>query len=80
MSTKKIPQVYKPIFEKLEAQKVIKIIKDTFERKLAEKLNLTRVSAPLMVPSDTGINDLLNGYERPVEFDVKETKRKLQIV
>ena len=80
MSTKIIPQVYKPIFEKLEAQKAIKLIKDTFERKLAEKLNLTRVSAPLMVPSDTGVNDLLNGYERPVEFDVKETKRKLQIV
>ena len=33
-----------------------------------------------MVPSDTGVNDLLNGYERPVEFDVKETKKKLQIV
>ena len=80
MSTKIIPQVYKPIFEKLEAQKAIKLIKDTFERILAAKLNLTRVSAPLMVPSDTGVNDLLNGYERPVEFDVKETKRKLQIV
>ena len=80
MSTKIIPKVYKPIFEGLEAQKAIKLIKDTFERKLAEKLNLTRVSAPLMVPSDTGVNDLLNGYERPVEFDVKETKRKLQIV
>jgi aspartate--ammonia ligase len=80
MSTKIIPQVYKPIFEKLEAQKAIKLIKDTFERKLAQNLNLTRVSAPLMVPSDTGVNDLLNGYERPVEFEVKETKRKLQIV
>jgi len=80
MSTKIIPQVYKPIFEKLEAQKAIKLIKDTFERKLAQQLNLIRVSAPLMVPSDTGINDLLNGYERPVEFDVKETKRNLQIV
>ena len=80
MSTKIIPQVYKPIFEGLEAQKAIKLIKDTFERKLAEKLNLIRVSAPLIVPSDTGVNDLLNGYERPVEFEVKETKRKLQIV
>ena len=80
MSTKIVPLVYQPIFEKLEAQKAIKLIKDTFERKLAEQLNLTRVSAPLMVPSDTGVNDLLNGYERPVEFDVKETQRKLQIV
>ena len=80
MSTKIVPQVYKPIFEKLEAQKAIKFIKDTFEKKLAETLNLIRVSAPLMVPSDTGVNDLLNGYERPVEFDVKETKKSLQIV
>ena len=80
MSTKIIPQVYKPIFKGIDAQKAIKIIKDTFEKKLALKLNLTRVSAPLMVPSDTGVNDLLNGVERPVEFEVKETKRKLQIV
>ena len=80
MSAKIVPLVYKPIFEKLEAQKAIKLIKDTFEEKLAKALNLTRVSAPLMVPSDTGVNDLLNGYERPVEFDVKETKRKVQIV
>jgi aspartate--ammonia ligase len=80
MSAKIVPLVYKPIFEKLEAQKAIKLIKDTFEAKLAKALNLTRVSAPIMVPSDTGVNDLLNGYERPVEFDVKETKRNVQIV
>ena len=80
MSAKIVPLVYKPIFEKLEAQKAIKLIKDTFEEKLAKALNLTRVSAPIMVPSDTGVNDLLNGYERPVEFDVKETKRNVQIV
>ena len=80
MSTKIVPLVYKPIFEKLEAQKAIKLIKDTFEKILAEQLNLIRVSAPLVVPSDTGINDLLNGVERPVEFDIKETKRNAQIV
>ena len=80
MSTKIVPLVYKPIFEKLEAQKAIKLIKDTFEANLAKKLNLIRVSAPLMVPSDTGINDNLNGVERPVEFDVKETGKKLQVV
>ena len=80
MSAKIVPLVYRPIFEKLEAQKAIKLIKDTFEAKLAKALNLTRVSAPLMVPSDTGVNDLLNGYERPVEFDIKETKRNVQIV
>ena len=80
MSTKILPEVYHPMFPGIEAQIAIKLIKDTFERKLAEKLNLVRVSAPLMVPSDTGINDMLNGYERPVEFEVKETHRNLQII
>ena len=80
MSTKILPEVYHPIFPGIEAQIAIKLIKDTFERKLAEKLNLIRVSAPLMVPSDTGINDMLNGYERPVEFEVKETHRNMQII
>ena len=80
MSGKILPEVYHPIFSGLEAQKAIKLIKDTFERKIAEKLNLLRVSAPLMVPSDTGVNDMLNGFERPVEFEVKETHRNLQIV
>ena len=80
MSAKILPEVYHPLFKGIEAQIAIKFIKDTFERKLAENLNLVRVSAPLMVPSDTGINDMLNGYERPVEFEVKETHRKLQII
>ena len=80
MSAKILPEVYHPIFPGIEAQKAIKLIKDTFERRLAEILNLTRVSAPLMVPSDTGVNDMLNGYERPVEFQVKETHRNLQII
>ena len=80
MSNKILPEIYHPIFTGVEAQIAIKLIKDTFERKLAEKLNLTRVSAPLMVPSDTGVNDMLNGYERPVEFEVKETHRNLQII
>ena len=80
MSNKILPEIYHPIFRGIEAQIAIKLIKDTFERKLAEKLNLTRVSAPLMVPSDTGVNDMLNGYERPVEFEVKETHRNLQII
>jgi aspartate--ammonia ligase len=80
MSNKILPEIYHPIFTGIEAQIAIKLIKDTFERKLAEKLNLTRVSAPLMLPSDTGVNDMLNGYERPVEFEVKETHRNLQII
>ena len=80
MSAKFLPEVYNPLFKGMEAQLAIKLIKDTFEKKLGQKLNLVRVSAPLMVPSDTGVNDMLNGYERPVEFEVKETHRKLQII
>jgi len=54
----------------LETQKNIKIIKDYFERVLAKKLNLTRVSAPLFVLSETGLNDNLNGYEKAITFNV----------
>ena len=49
----------------------IKQVKDFFENRLSKELNLTRVSAPLFVKSDTGLNDNLNGIERPVSFDMK---------
>ena len=52
-----------------ETEVAIKVIKDFFEAKLAKKLNLTRVSAPLFVARATGLNDNLNGIERPVSFD-----------
>lgn len=54
-----------------ETEKAIKLIKDTFETQLAKALNLERISAPLFVRADSGINDDLNGVERPVRFDVK---------
>ncbi|MBO4544408.1 MAG: aspartate--ammonia ligase [Verrucomicrobia bacterium] len=54
-----------------ETEKAIKLIKDTFETQLAKALNLERISAPLFVRADSGINDDLNGVERPVQFDVK---------
>ncbi|MCK4261232.1 MAG: aspartate--ammonia ligase [Halanaerobiales bacterium] len=54
-----------------ETEIAIKKIKDFFERRLAESLNLIRVSAPLFVFPETGLNDNLNGVERPVSFDVK---------
>ena len=54
-----------------ETEKAIKLIKDTFETQLAKALNLERISAPLFVCADSGINDDLNGVERPVQFDVK---------
>lgn len=64
-----------------ETQTAIKHIKDYFENALAKKLNLTRVSAPLFVYPETGLNDDLSGYERPVSFDLLEQGgRECQIV
>src|SRR5574344_733371 len=59
----------------------IKLVKDYFERALAEELNLTRVSAPLFVKPESGLNDNLNGVERPVSFGIKEQDdREVEIV
>jgi len=66
-----IPEDYKPKLGIRETEKAIKLIKDIFERELAEALNLERVSAPLFVRPESGLNDNLNGVERPVTFDVK---------
>ena len=55
-----------------ETEIAIKLVKDYFERVLAEELNLTRVSAPLFVRPESGLNDNLNGVERPVSFGIKE--------
>jgi len=64
-----------------ETEIAIKKIKDYFEKTLAEKLNLTRVSAPLFVTAESGLNDTLNGVERPVSFDIKAiTQSDVQIV
>ena len=66
-----IPKDYKSELGLLDTEIAIKFVKDTFERLLADKLNLTRVSAPLFVFPKTGLNDNLNGYERRVNFDIK---------
>ncbi len=66
-----IPANYKSVLDLRETQVAIKKIKDYFERALAETLNLTRVSAPLFVTPESGLNDNLSGIERPVCFDVK---------
>ncbi|WP_102400095.1 aspartate--ammonia ligase [Haloimpatiens massiliensis] len=60
---------YKSSLSLKETEKAIKKVKDYFEKRLSEKLNLIRVSAPLFVKKNTGLNDNLNGYERPVAFD-----------
>ena len=75
-----IPKGYKSKHSLIETEIQIKKIKDMFERTLAEKLNLIRVSAPLFVEPSTGVNDNLNGVERPVSFDLLESKKEVQIV
>lgn len=59
-----------------QTQRAIKYIKDTFQKELAKKLNLLRVSAPLFVTKDSGLNDDLNGIERKVDFEMKSLKMK----
>lgn len=67
-----IPEGYQSGIDIKETEIGIKYCKDFFERELAKQLNLTRVSAPLFVKPETGLNDNLNGVERPVSFGVKE--------
>lgn len=71
---------YEPTLGIRETEVAIKAIKDFFESNLAKKLNLTRVSAPLFVSKETGLNDNLNGVERPVAFDalsIKDTEMEI---
>ncbi len=67
-----IPKGYKSPGTIKETEIAIKEVKDYFERMLAKEMNLTRVSAPLFVTPDSGLNDNLNGVERPVKFGIKE--------
>lgn len=67
-----IPKGYKAHIGIKDTEIGIKDVKDFFERELAKQLNLTRVSAPLFVKPETGLNDNLNGVERPVSFGIKE--------
>ena len=75
-----IPETYLSKLDLLETERAIKLTKDTFEQKLAQALELTRVSAPLFVRPETGLNDDLNGVERPVQFDILDLKADVQIV
>jgi aspartate--ammonia ligase len=68
----KIPDNYKPLLSLKETEKAIRLIKEFFQVNLAVELNLIRVTAPLFVKAGTGINDDLNGVEKPVSFNVKE--------
>ncbi len=76
-----IPEGYCSELNNKQTQKAIKEVKDFFQRELATQLNLYRVSAPLFVAPESGLNDNLNGVERPVSFGVKEqNERTMEIV
>lgn len=76
-----IPEGYKASLNIKDTEKAIKRVKDFFERELATQLNLKRVSAPLFVFPESGLNDNLNGVERPVKFGIKEQDdREVEIV
>lgn len=74
------PKDYNPVLDLRDTEIAIKLVKDFFETELARQLNLTRVSAPIMVTPESGLNDNLNGVERPVSFDVLETGQQVEIV
>ena len=71
-----IPKDYHSALDLHDTQYAIKTVKDFFQNLLAQRLNLTRVSAPLFVEPKSGLNDNLNGIERPVTFDIKEQNGK----
>ena len=76
-----IPKDYHSELNLHDTQIAIKTVKDFFQQTLAQKLNLSRVSAPLFVDPDSGLNDNLNGVERPVTFDIKEQNgREAEVV
>ncbi|MCI6553717.1 MAG: aspartate--ammonia ligase [Lachnospiraceae bacterium] len=71
-----VPKDYQSALNLYDTQIGIKTVKDFFQNLLAERLNLLRVSAPLFVTPDSGLNDNLNGVERPVTFDIREQEGK----
>ena len=75
-----IPQGYSPILDAYDTQRAIAYIKDTFQDEFSKALNLKRVSAPLFVTAESGLNDNLNGVERPVSFDVPAVGTSVQVV
>ena len=75
-----IPKDYQPTLTIRETEVAIKYIKDLFEATLARSLNLTRVSAPMFVFPETGLNDNLSGAERPVSFHVPDVGKDVEVV
>ena len=75
-----LPNNYQSSLNVLETEKAIKYIREEFEKKLCQKLNLIRVSAPLFVLPSTGLNDNLNGYERSVSFEINGIDEDAEII
>ena len=75
-----IPEGYKPVLDEYDTQRAIAYIKQTFQDEFSGALNLKRVSAPLFVTADSGLNDNLNGFERPVSFDIPAVGNDAQVV
>ena len=76
-----IPVNYDPVLSVRETQEAIKYIRDTFQKELGRELGLSRISAPLFVTRSSGLNDNLNGIERPVTFDIQElTGERIEVV
>ncbi len=75
-----IPAGYKPVLDAYDTQRAISYIKNHFQTEFQNALNLKRVSAPLFVTDASGLNDNLNGYERPVSFDVPAIGAEAEVV
>ena len=71
---------YNSLLNLLDTQIAIKYVKDTFQQELVSKLNLLRITAPLFVFKETGLNDDLNGVEKPVSFTIKSSSKNVEIV
>ncbi len=80
MNSLYIPEGYRPVLDEYDTQRAIAYIKHTFQDEFSGALNLKRVSAPLFVTEESGLNDNLNGYERPVSFDIPAVGADAQVV
>ncbi|MBO5952645.1 MAG: aspartate--ammonia ligase [Oscillospiraceae bacterium] len=75
-----IPDGYRSVLDEYDTQRAIAYIKETFQNEFSSALNLKRVSAPLFVTEESGLNDNLNGFERPVSFDIPAVGTSAQVV
>ncbi|MBR6322750.1 MAG: aspartate--ammonia ligase [Lachnospiraceae bacterium] len=76
-----LPENYDPRLTVRETEEAIKYIRDTFQKEFGREMNLERISAPLFVRKSSGLNDNLNGYERPVSFDMLcEPDEEIEVV